>query len=221
MKIVVIFLVSVLIVAALIFIPAGRLDYTPGWICLALIVIGFSALSMYVHSRSPSLLRRRMRAGAGTPSWDRVFVMLVQVFFIAILVVGGLDAGRYHWTDLPSWLEALGIVTMIGGLLLVAWAMGQNPHFETTVRIQTDQQHRVIQSGPYRIVRHPGYVAAILIFIGMGLVLDSAWALVPAGLASVDLIVRTWAEDRFLHQNLEGYRSFAQRTRDRLLPGIW
>jgi protein-S-isoprenylcysteine O-methyltransferase Ste14 len=110
---------------------------------------------------------------------------------------------------------------MIGGMLLLGWAMGQNPHFETTVRIQTDQRHRVIDSGPYRIVRHPGYVAGILVIIGMALVLDSAWALLPAFLAAADLIIRTAAEDRFLHDNLDGYRAFAKRTPCRLLPGIW
>jgi protein-S-isoprenylcysteine O-methyltransferase Ste14 len=110
---------------------------------------------------------------------------------------------------------------MIAGILLFAWAMGQNPHFEATVRIQADQNHRVIDSGPYRIVRHPGYVGGIVLFIGMALVLDSAWALLPAILSAANLVARTWAEDRFLHSNLNGYREFAQRTRYRLVPGIW
>jgi protein-S-isoprenylcysteine O-methyltransferase Ste14 len=106
-------------------------------------------------------------------------------------------------------------------MLLVAWAMGQNPHFEATVRIQTDQNHRVIESGPYRIVRHPGYVAGIVLFIGIALVLDSAWALVPAFLLAANIVVRSWAEDRFLQENLKGYREFTNRTRRRLIPGVW
>jgi protein-S-isoprenylcysteine O-methyltransferase Ste14 len=221
MKVTAIFLFSVLLLGATIFIPAGRLDYTPGWICLSLMVIGFSAVTAYVAKRTPSLIRRRMKAGAGTPIWDRVFVIAVQLLFVAILVVGGLDAGRYHWTSLPLWLQAAGITLMITGMLLLAWAMGQNPHFESTVRIQVDQNHRVIESGPYRIVRHPGYVAGIILFIGMALVLDSAWALLPAIASAANLVARTWAEDRFLHKNLNGYREFARRTRYRLVPGIW
>jgi protein-S-isoprenylcysteine O-methyltransferase Ste14 len=215
------FIISVSILAALIFIPARRLDYTAGWLCLALMAIGFSAVTAYVAKRTPSLIRRRMKMGTGTPAWDRAIVYLLQVLFVAILVVGGLDAGRYRWTTLPLWLQAAGVLMMIAGMLLVGWAMGQNPHFESTVRIQTDQQHRVIDSGPYRIVRHPGYVAGILVIIGMALVLDSAWALLPAFLAAADLIIRTAAEDRFLQENLDGYRVFAKRTPCRLLPGIW
>jgi protein-S-isoprenylcysteine O-methyltransferase Ste14 len=221
MKVVAIFILSVLLLGAMIFIPAGRLDYTEGWICLALMVIGFSAVTAYVAKRTPSLIRRRMKAGAGTPLWDRLFVIAVQFLFVGILVVGGLDAGRYHWSSIPPWLQAAGMMLMIAGMLLLAWAMGQNPHFETTVRIQSDQRHRVIDSGPYRIVRHPGYVAGIVLFIGMALVLNSAWALAPAILSALNLVARTCAEDRFLHENLNGYRAFAKRTRYRLVPGIW
>ena len=184
-------------------------------------LVGFSAVTAYVAKRTPSLIRRRMKPGAGTPAWDRAIVYLLQVLFVAILIVGALDAGRYGWTTLPLWLQAAGVIMMIAGMLLLGWAMGQNPHFESTVRIQTDQQHRVIETGPYRIVRHPGYVAGILVMIGMALVLDSAWALLPAFLAAADLVIRTAAEDRFLQTNLAGYPAFAKRTRYRLLPGIW
>src|SRR5262245_28942194 len=221
MKVIAIFTFSVLLLWAMVFIPAGRLDYTPGWICLAVMVIGFSGITAYVAKRTPSLIRRRMKAGSGTPVWDRVLVIVLQLLFVAILVVGGLDAGRYRWTSLPLRLQVSGLILMVAGMLLFAWAMGQNPHFEATVRIQTDQNHRVIESGPYRIVRHPGYVAGIFLFMGMALVLNSGWALLPAFLVSASLVVRTWAEDGFLQENLKGYREFAKRTRYRLLPGVW
>jgi len=221
MKVIAIFSISVLLLGAMIFIPAGRLDYMPGWICLTVMVAGFSAVTAYVAKRTPSLIRRRMKAGPGTPVWDRVLVIVLQLLFVAILVVGGLDAGRYGWTSLPLWLQVAGLVLMIAGMVLLAWAMGQNPHFETTVRIQSDQNHRVIDSGPYRIIRHPGYLAGIVLLIGMALVLNSAWALLPAILSAVNFVVRTRAEDRFLHENLHGYREFARRTPYRLVPGIW
>lgn len=221
MKVAAIFIVSVLLLGAMIFVPAGRLDYVPGWICLSVMVIGFSAVSAYVAKRTPSLIQRRMKAGVGTPVWDRVFVIIVQFLFVAILVVGGLDAGRYRWTSLALSLEVTGLIFMVSGMFVLAWAMGQNPHFETTVRIQTDQNHRVIESGPYRIVRHPGYVGGIVLFVGMALVLDSAWALLPAFLSAANLVARTWAEDRFLQENLKGYREFTHRTRWRLMPGLW
>ena len=216
-----IFLLSVLLFAALIFVPAGRLDWIAGWLCLAVMLIGFSAVTAHVAVRTPSLIRRRVKPGAGTPIWDLVLVPLFQLAFIAVLLVGGLDAGRHHWTSLPAWLQGVGLIAMIAAIFLLGWAMGINPHFEATVRIQKDLGHHVIDTGPYRIVRHPGYEAGILLLIGMALVLGSAWALVPALIGGIGLIVRTTLEDRFLIDRLDGYRDYTRRTRFRLIPGIW
>src|SRR5262249_46371186 len=132
MKVIAIFLFSVLLLGALIFVPAGRLDYIPGWICLASMVIGFSAVTAFVAKRTPSLIRRRMEGGAGTPGWDRAFVIIIQLLFVAILIVGGLDAGRHRWTSFPIWIQAAGVLVISVGMVLVGWAMGQNPHFEST-----------------------------------------------------------------------------------------
>jgi protein-S-isoprenylcysteine O-methyltransferase Ste14 len=215
------FLLFMLVFAGLLFAPAGRLDWTAGWLCLAVMVIGFTAVTAHVVARTPSLVRRRLKPGAGTPRWDLVFVGLFQLAFIAILVVAGLDAGRFHWTELPTWVQVIGFCLMVAAMFLLGWAMGENPHFEATVRIQREERHRVIESGPYRFVRHPGYVAGILLEIGMPLVLDSAWALVPALLGAVGLIARTSLEDAFLIRNLPGYRAYVARTPFRLLPCVW
>jgi protein-S-isoprenylcysteine O-methyltransferase Ste14 len=212
--------VGALILAALTFIPAGRLDWTAGWVCLLIMVIGFSAVTAHVMRKTPLLVRRRAKVGAGTPLWDRIVVTLFQLLFMAILIAGGLET-RLRGTSLLLGWQLLGVVLMIVSMLLLGWAMGQNPHFESTVRIQHDQQHRVIDTGPYRIVRHPGYVAAILLLLGIALVLGSRWALVPAVASAMLIVVRTAMEDHFLHDQLAGYREFAQRTRFRLLPGIW
>jgi protein-S-isoprenylcysteine O-methyltransferase Ste14 len=215
-----VFVFGVLLLAALIFVPAGRLDWTAGWVCLLTMVIGFSSVTAHVFRRTPSLIRRRARVGSGTPLWDRVLLAFVQILFMAILIIGGLDA-RFGWTSLPLWLQVVGVVLMLVGALLLGWAMGENRHFESSVRIQDDQHHRVIESGPYRVVRHPGYGAGILLMVGVAFVLGSAWAVVPAILVTVVFVVRTLKEDRFLHANLEGYRDYARRTRFRLVPGIW
>jgi protein-S-isoprenylcysteine O-methyltransferase Ste14 len=220
MRVVAVFVFGVLLLAALIFVPAGRLDWTPGWVCLLGMVIGFSGVTAHVFRRTPSLIQRRARVGPGTPFWDRILLAFVQILFMAILIVGGLDA-RFGWTSLPLWLQAIGVVLMMTGSLFLGWAMGENPHFESSVRIQDDQHHCVIEGGPYRVVRHPGYVAGMLLMVGMALVLGSAWAVVPAILVIVNLVVRTLKEDRFLHANLEGYRDYARRTRFRLVPGVW
>src|SRR4030095_3750529 len=213
-------LLSFLVLGALLFVPAGRLDWTDGWICLAIMVVGFSLVTLHVAHRTPSLIQRRMKAGAGTPLWDRILVIMFQLLFLAILIVGGLDARRYGWSLLPAW-KGLGAILIVAALLLLGWAMGENPHFEATVRIQEDQKHRVIDSGPYRKVRHPGYVAGIILMVGIALTLGSAWAMVPAALGTVALIIRTAAEDLSLCANLNGYREFTQRSRYRLLPRVW
>jgi protein-S-isoprenylcysteine O-methyltransferase Ste14 len=220
MKFVALAVFGTLILGALLFIPAGRLDWTAGWICLIIMTAGFAAVTARVVQRTPSLLKRRAKAGAGTPLWDFILVTLFQLLFMAILVIAGLEF-RLRGTELPLALQVLGILLLIASMLLLGWAMGENPHFESTVRIQHDQQHRVIDSGPYRIVRHPGYVAAILLTLGMALTLRSRWALVPALLSVILFVVRTAREDRFLQAQLPGYRDFTERTRHRLWPGVW
>jgi protein-S-isoprenylcysteine O-methyltransferase Ste14 len=216
-----VFVLFVLVFAGLIFVPAGRVDWTAGWRCLALMVIGFSATTVHVARRTPSLIRRRARPGAGTPRWDFFFVVLFQLAFVAVLVTAGLDAGRDPSRSLAPWLQWAGLALMALAMLALAWAMGSNPHFEATVRIQREEHHRVIDTGPYRIVRHPGYVAGILLVFGMALALGSVWALVPALVGAIGLAVRTACEDRFLIEHLDGYRAYTGRTRYRLIPGVW
>jgi protein-S-isoprenylcysteine O-methyltransferase Ste14 len=216
-----VFVASVVLFAGLIFLPAGRLDWIAGWLCLAIMVIGFSTVAVHVAVRTPSLILRRAKPGAGTPRWDLALVSVFQLAFVAILVVGGLDAGRHPWTSLSPWLQGVGLLLMVAAMFLLGWAMGSNPHFEATVRIQHDQRHQVIDRGPYRIVRHPGYAAAIPLLLGMALLLGSAWALVPALLGILGLIIRTRLEDGFLCERLDGYRAYTRRTPFRLIPGVW
>jgi protein-S-isoprenylcysteine O-methyltransferase Ste14 len=216
-----ILVLSALLFAGLIFGPAGRLDWPAGWLCLAVMLIGFSAVTGHVAARTPSLIRRRARIGAGTPWWDRVLVPIFQLAFVAVLAVAGLDAGRHSERALPVWAEAAGLLAMIAAIFVLGWAMGRNPHFESTVRIQSDRGHRVIESGPYRIVRHPGYAAGILLLLAMALALGSTWALVPALVGAVGLVVRTRLEEAFLCERLAGYRQFMRRTRFRLIPRVW
>ena len=110
---------------------------------------------------------------------------------------------------------------LLAGIAIVTWAEGVNKFFEITVRIQAEREHTVIDVGPYAIARHPGYVGAILTAIGMALSLGSLWALVPAGVASMALLVRTQWEDQMLQEELKGYKEYAQRVRCRLVPGLW
>ena len=110
---------------------------------------------------------------------------------------------------------------MVLGFIPVAWSMGTNPHLETTVRIQKDRGHKVATTGPYNIVRHPMYLGGILQSLSIPLFLGSAWTLIPAGIQVVLLVIRTTYEDRTLQDELEGYKDYSQKTRYRLMPGVW
>jgi protein-S-isoprenylcysteine O-methyltransferase Ste14 len=132
-----------------------------------------------------------------------------------------LDAGRFGWSPLPSEALYLGVALTAAGYVMGTWAMAVNVFFEPTVRIQWERHQRVVTSGPYRIVRHPGYVGAILGGLGAPLFLGSAWMFVPTIGALLLFVARTALEDRTLRKELPGYQEYAQRTRYRLLPAVW
>ena len=140
---------------------------------------------------------------------------------IAVPIVAALDDGRYHWLPVPWWVCVLGYAPLIIGMVGLTWAESVNKFFEPSVRIQTDRGHKVIDTGPYAIVRHPGYAFGFLLFLGMPLALGSLWALIPAILLCPLLVLRTVWEDRTLRDELPGYEEYARRVRFRLLPGIW
>jgi protein-S-isoprenylcysteine O-methyltransferase Ste14 len=150
-----------------------------------------------------------------------VIATLIGVFGLATLMVAGL-ARRLGWPgalDLPA--KIAGIVLYVFGYALFEWAMISNAFFSGMVRIQEDRGHQVATGGPYRIIRHPGYVGLILSGYGTGLMLGSAWTLIPASLLLINMIVRTTLEDRLLKAELPGYQEYAEHTRYRLLPGLW
>ncbi|MHC4339609.1 MAG: methyltransferase family protein [Planctomycetota bacterium] len=201
---------------------AGRLDWVEGWAFLALLAAGQSVSALYVRRRQPGLLSRRSRPGRGTKVWDKAWLSVFALLYLAIMVVGALDSGRFGWSSVPSWLWGVGAALYMVFLVLVTRCMAANPFFEKTVRIQTELDHRVIDSGPYRFVRHPGYVGTILGFLlAPPMLLGSWWAFLPAISAASWLVLRTGLEDRILRRELPGYADYARRVRYRLLPGVW
>jgi protein-S-isoprenylcysteine O-methyltransferase Ste14 len=115
----------------------------------------------------------------------------------------------------------VGAVLVSLGFVVSARSMAENPHFEGTVRIQHDRDHRVIATGPYAVVRHPGYLGIAVLSLGLPLVLRSSWALVVAIISVLWIVLRTWLEDRTLQAELDGYTEYARRVRSRLIPGVW
>jgi protein-S-isoprenylcysteine O-methyltransferase Ste14 len=140
---------------------------------------------------------------------------------LAVLVICGLDE-RFGWSPpLSLAVHVLGAAGFVLGQLLFTWAMASNVFFSTMVRLQAERGQAVASSGPYRYVRHPGYVGYTVAALGNALLLGSLWGLVPAAVVGVGMVVRTALEDRTLQEQLEGYKEYAQRVRYRLVPGIW
>ena len=212
---------SPLTLVALVFLPAGRIDWTPGWIFIAVLVAAFGLSALLLARVNPMIYRARGRFQPGTKTWDLVLLAILFPAMIVEIPLATLDAGRMGWSDVPLWVVRTGYMLLIGGIAVTTWAQAVNPFFEPGVRIQTERAQQVITSAPYRFIRHPGYSASIAIFIGNPLALASWWALLPAALAIALLVVRTSLEDRLLQAELSGYADYARRTRYRLLPGLW
>jgi len=208
----------------LFFAAAGRFDLPRAWLFLAVSLVEMFGSVVIVAFVDPAMLNYRgeWKKKKDAKAWDRKLLPIFGLFGMYILpFVMGLDVGRYHCSDLGLWATILGLLLFSLGWILLTWAMLVNPHFEVTVRIQTDRNHRVVTTGPYAIVRHPGYVGAGLWALGSPLIVGSACGLIPAGLTILVLILRTYLEDKTLRAELPGYDDYAQRVRYRLLPGIW
>jgi len=211
-----------LVVGALLIAASGRWDWSMGWGLVGVYGAAFVAQLVLILPRSPELLAERgSRVGKSTKSWDRVLLSVYGTSTLAQLVIAGLDM-RYGWgIHFPVWLQLAGLVLAIAASGLVTWAMVANAFFAFSVRLQRERGQTVVTGGPYRAVRHPGYVGAALFALATSLLLGSLWSLVPALVSVMLLVVRTGLEDRTLKVELEGYTDYARRTRFRLLPGIW
>jgi protein-S-isoprenylcysteine O-methyltransferase Ste14 len=212
---------GVVILAGLIFLSAGRFDYWQGWLFLA-ISLAAAALSGWLLKDREGLLEERFRPGRGMKWWDKAYVLLSTPLCFAAVAVAAADVGRFGGSFHPLPVTyALVLVVFVTGHALFLWAKRVNPFFSSVARIQTDRGQSVCRDGPYRLCRHPGYLGGLLFGLATPLVLGSLWALVPQGLASLLLVVRTGLEDRMLTKDLLWYDEYAKAVRFRLLPGLW
>jgi protein-S-isoprenylcysteine O-methyltransferase Ste14 len=213
------------ITGILLFVAAGSFNWTWGWIFSIVYVLCWIGLSVAVAQANPHLMNERGKptkeVTADMKSWDKVLLGLYTLLLFAQPIVAGLD-WRNGWSaPMPNLVYVLGNVIIILSFVILAWSMMVNQHFEPIARIQTEKHHKVISGGPYAYVRHPGYVAVILNFIGLPLALGSWYALLLGIAGSIIYVIRTALEDKMLRDELDGYAAFAQSTRYRLLPGVW
>lgn len=208
-----------LFLGGILFLAAGRLDWPLAWVYIGISVLDGCFLLLVL---SPDLMHERSHPGAGAKSWDRLLARLTgPLGSMLLLVTAGLQVRFQGLHVLPLALQFAGLAAFVLGMGLATWAMAANNFFSLVVRIQKDRGHTVVSSGPYRFVRHPGYVGGMLFTLGTPLLLGSCWALIPAGVSAALMAVRTVLEDTTLQEELEGYREYAQRVRFRLVPGVW
>lgn len=206
--------------AALIFVPAGTLNYWQGWTYLA-VFVGYAALiTLYLALYDPKLLERRMRAGptAERETTQRVAMVFAITGFVGLVVVSALDH-RFGWSSVPPAICIIGDALVALGFLLVFFVLRQNSYAAATIQIAEDQT--VISTGFYAIVRHPMYAGALPMLVGTPLALGSWWGLLALIIFMPALIWRLLDEERFLQKNLPGYTDYSQKVRWRMIPGIF
>jgi protein-S-isoprenylcysteine O-methyltransferase Ste14 len=213
---------SFLILLLCLFVFTGKWAWYRGWLFLVVLVGASVVTTLYLQRVNPDVIAGRVNRHERPRGWDLIFGLFCFLpTILAIPIVAALDDGRFHWSHLP-WLGCvLGYALLITGMAGLTWAQSVNKFFEPSVRIQTDRGHKVVDTGPYAIVRHPGYAFGYLFFLGIPLALGSLWALIPATLIGPLLVLRTVWEDQTLQEELTGYKEYAQRVRYRLVPGVW
>jgi protein-S-isoprenylcysteine O-methyltransferase Ste14 len=213
-------LLAPILMIGLLFFVAGRWDYWQAWVytitnTIVLVLMGT------LLTKSSDLVEERLNPKEGVKSWDKFYFAVTTPMYVIALLLGGLDA-RFGWTmNMPLFVYWSSVIVYLIGQAIFLWARYTNNYFSSMVRIQTDRGHTVCKAGPYRYVRHPGYVGGFLFTITVGLMLGSWWASIPQIIAALMLVWRTGREDKTLQAELPGYFEFTKETKYRLLPGVW
>ncbi len=212
------------LVGLILFLAAGTTDWPAAWVFLAMYFITVAASRAMMIWINPDLAMERAQSmnKKDAKPWDRALMPFVALIGPLIIYLSAGLEQRLGRPPALSWaviLVALGVGVL--GAALGGWAMIANKFFSGTVRIQSERGHSVCDSGPYRFVRHPGYLGGVLFHLATPFMLCSWWAFLPVALVTAALVIRTALEDRTLQAELPGYAEYAQRVRSRLIPGIW
>ena len=211
------FILGIVLVGALLFVPAWTLDWPGAWLFLALLFIPMLLMGVVMLFKAPELLRKRLD-GKEKAATQRGVVGLSGLMFLGGFIVSALDF-RFGWSHFPAWGVITAAVVFEAGYVMYAEVMRENAYLSRTVEVQAGQT--VIDTGLYSVVRHPMYLATLLMFLPMPLILGSLWGLIPFSLYPIIIIVRILNEEKVLCAELEGYTNYKSKTKYRLLPFIW
>lgn len=223
-KIVLRFVLVAILIPLVLFAAAGQLDWWQGWLYVILVVAVSLVSRSILFLKNPDLIAERARftESKGIKEWDKRLVVLIAIVGpLVFTITAGLDK-RFGWSAevaLPVQLGA--ILIFLLGYAFSTWALIVNKYFSSVVRIQAERGQTVTTSGPYHVVRHPGYAGAILAWLVSPVLLGTLWSFIPTGIVVVLYVVRTALEDRTLKNELSGYQEYAERVRYRLLPRVW
>lgn len=211
------FVSGLLLVGALLFLPAGTVNYINAWLFIGLLFIPIFILGIVLFFKSPALLKERLNAKEQS-STQKSVVALSGLLFLAGFIVAGLDH-RFGWSHIPTWTVITASVILLVAYALYAEVMRENAYLSRTIKVQDNQ--KVIDSGLYGIVRHPMYAVTIWLFLAIPIILGSWYSLICFAPYVIIIAVRIIGEEKLLNEKLEGYTEYKQKVKFRLLPFIW
>jgi len=215
-------IIELLILLLVFFLAAGTVFWFYGWIFLILVCSLSLPIVLWVLRHNPGLIKERtIGFKSDGPTWDKAYIVLLGLLFSIWWVSMPLDAVRFHWSKMPTWLHFVGAVVLSCSFYLLYLTYRENPYLWAAVRIQEDLGQTVVSTGPYRYVRHPMYASALLISLGSALLLGS-WVGVLFGLLLEGMFARRAVrEERVLQNGLKGYDAYMAQVRYRLIPHVW
>ncbi|MCX5681173.1 MAG: isoprenylcysteine carboxylmethyltransferase family protein [Candidatus Omnitrophica bacterium] len=211
------YVVAAIVVALLLFVPAGTIDYWQAWVFLLLFFAPMMLIVYYLYTQSPDLLKRRLK----TKEQALMQIILAKTFYSyvgMVFIISGLDK-RFGWSAVPLWVVFGAVVIFLAGYFFLFLVFKENKYLAHTVVLEKDQQ--VVSTGPYAVVRHPMYLAELIMFFAAPFVLGSYWAGALIVVLIVALVLRILTEEQLLLSGLAGYKEYTQKTKWRLVPGIW
>jgi len=204
------------------FLSAGTIAWLAGWVFLVLFFSFVAAISLWLLRHNPGLLNERMiMFRPDQKAWDKVFIVLLYVVFIAWLVLMPLDAVRFHWSQVPIWLQVAGAIILVCSFYLFFATYRENSYLSPMIRNQKDRGQAAVSTGPYHYVRHPLYATALLFMLGTALLLGSWYGLLTVLIFAGMIAGRAVLEERTLQQELQGYDTYMAQVKYRLIPHVW
>ena len=206
-----------ILISLLLFLPAGTFAYPGAWLFMGLLFVPMVIMGAVMLAKAPDLLKKRLNVKEKESTQKGVIAFSGLIFPVGF-VVSALDY-RFGWSDVPLWLTVISAVLFLTGYAMYAEVMRENAYLSRTVEVQEGQ--RVISTGLYGLVRHPMYLATILMFVPLPIVLGSLWGLIPFGFYPILMVVRIINEEKVLTEGLSGYKEYKSKVRYRLIPFIW